>query len=292
MGIHSRDYIHESSGSSGLGGGGTTIVTRLIIATIAVWVLQIVSPVEQWLEFDPEAALFRGQIWRFVTYAFCHSRGDLLHIVFNMLFLWWFGRELESMYGSREFLLFYLTAAVASAAVFVGIELLISDRLVPMIGASGAVMGVLMLYATHFPRQRIWVFWGLFPVEIRWLVAFFVLVDLHPILLELGGNQIGSGVAHAAHLGGLLFGFVYRRFDWRLENTFRGLRRPRFDRLIGARRKIKLHRPSAPEPRDTLDSQVDAILAKISTEGEASLSDREREILRAASEQYKKRTTT
>jgi membrane associated rhomboid family serine protease len=335
MGLYSRDYARDSHGDSGLFGAGTPMVTRLIVATVIVFVLQVVitrspspadrraaleqlretpgferisdeeiesfaaattgnriSVVQEWLEFDPEDALFRGQIWRFVTYAFCHDRFGIWHVVFNMLFLWWFGRQLESMYGPREFLLFYLVAAVAAAALFLSLELLFRHPLTPMVGASGAVMGVLMLYAMHFPRERIYVFWGLFPVEVRWFVAFFVIVDLHPILLELGGTSLGDGVAHSAHLGGLLFGFLYRRFDWRLDDLFSRIRRPRFDRWVGSRRKIRLHQPSvrAAQPRgENLDDQVDRLLAKIHDHGEASLTDDEREVLKTASQKYKKR---
>ena len=96
--------------------------------------------------------VYQGQVWRLLTHAFCHDRYGVFHILFNMLFLYWFGCTLESMYGSREFLLFYLAAAVFAGLAFVGLDLYTGSR-IPGIGASGAVMAVTMLYAMHFPRD-------------------------------------------------------------------------------------------------------------------------------------------
>ena len=319
MGIENRDYARGPSGWSGghggyggFGGTGSSLTPAckwLIIINVAVFVLQVVTArdalVEQWFGLDPERVVFRGEVWRLITYAFCHSRQLLLHIVFNMLFLWWFGKTLESMYGSREFLLFYLTAAVVSGAVFVGMGLAMGNLGIA-IGASGAVMAVLVLFAMHFPRQQVLLLMVI-PIEIRWLVAGIIILDLYPVLLELGGRGVGDGIAHTAHLGGLAFGFAYGKFRWRLERLFTGWRLPSLTRVFGPRRKIRLHRPSAetaargpehPEPRESRDSfesraaleaRVDAILEKISQHGEASLTDEERETLTKASRLYRRR---
>jgi membrane associated rhomboid family serine protease len=316
MGLENRDYARGSSGWSGgyggFGGSGSSLAPVckwLIIINVAVFVLQLMTAreatVEHWLSLDPERVVFHGEVWRLLTYAFCHARQELLHILFNMLFLWWFGRTLESMYGSREFLLFYLAGAVLSGAVFVGLGLAMRN-LTPAIGASGAVMAVMMLYAMHFPRQQILLFMVL-PVEIRWVVAAYVLFDLYPVLIELGGGQAGDGIAHTAHLGGLAFGFAYGKFRWRIERLFGGWRLPKLGRMFGPRRRIRLHKPSTeatartaevPEPyeprepfesRAALEARVDAILEKISEHGEASLTDDERETLKKASRLYRRR---
>src|SRR5204862_5801370 len=112
-----------------------------------------VSILQEWFELDTPKVV-RGQVWRLVTSAFCHSRYDIWHIVFNMLCLYWFGCALEAMYGSREFLCFYLTAAVASGLTFVGLDLYTGST-VPAVGASGAVIAVMMLYTWHYPRETI-----------------------------------------------------------------------------------------------------------------------------------------
>src|SRR5262249_37237068 len=116
-----------------------------------------VSVVQDWFELDTRKVVYKGQVWRLLTHAFCHNRHEVWHIFFNMLFLYWFGCTIESMYGSREFLLFYLTAALIAALAFVGLDLW-TGATAPGIGASGAVMAVTMLYAMHFPRETIYVF--------------------------------------------------------------------------------------------------------------------------------------
>src|SRR5699024_6909026 len=127
------------------------------------------------------------------------------------LLLYWCGVTLETMRGTREFTLFYFAAILVAALAHVGLELY-SGSSVPAIGASGAVMAVAMLYTCHFPYQTILLFW-IIPVQIRWLMILYVILDLHPVLLVLAGEPNQSGVAHAAHLGGLAFGFFYWQQD-------------------------------------------------------------------------------
>lgn len=254
------------------------------------------SYVQEWCELDTKKVARQGQIWRVLTHAFCHDRHSFFHVLFNMLFLYWFGCTLESMYGSREFLLFYLAAAVIAGLAFVSLDLYTGSS-IPGIGASGAVMAVTMLYAMHFPRETICIFW-LIPIEMRWLMLLFIIWDLHPVLLALGGDQMFTGIAHAAHLGGLAFGFAYGKSPWRLENLG-GLI------AAGSRRKpsagARARKPAAsmtdrpplrlvaePEPDPEME-QVDEILDKISRSGQDSLNDDERALLRRASERLKNR---
>jgi membrane associated rhomboid family serine protease len=235
-----------------------------------------VSVIQEWCELETNKVVKKGQVWRLLTHAFCHDRYSIVHIVFNMLLLYWFGGTLESMYGSREFLLFYLTAAVVAGLTYVGLDLYTGSS-VPAVGASGAVMAVMMLYTVHFPRETICICW-FFPVEMRWVMLFYLIFDLHPILLALSGDHFFSGIAHAAHLGGLAFGFLYGRYQWRLE--------PIVDRLSGVWRKRErttVRRP-APEMR-----RVDEILEKITATGQDSLTAEERAVLASASRQMKRR---
>ncbi|HEY3787858.1 MAG TPA: rhomboid family intramembrane serine protease, partial [Urbifossiella sp.] len=160
-----------------------------------------VSVIQEWLELDTNKVVREGQVWRLITHAFCHDRLSVFHILINMFLLFWFGRTLELMYGSREFLLFYLTAAVVAGLAFIALDLYTGSR-IPAVGASGAVMAVMMLYTMHFPCETVCVCWFI-PLEMRWLMVLFVIWDLHPILLTLAGDQVFTGVGHAAHLGGL-----------------------------------------------------------------------------------------
>ncbi len=257
-----------------------------------------VSVIQNWLELDTNKVM-KGQIWRILTSAFCHDRHGLFHILFNMLGLIWFGIALEYMYGEREFLLFYLTAGILSGLAYVGLDLWTGES-VPAIGASGAVMGVLMLYACQYPYHTIRI-WFFFPIEMRWLVLLYVAFDLHPLLLQLAGDQVHTGVAHAAHLGGLAFGFVYWNQRLRLAPMLDSLQK--LDLAKSLRRKmnsnVKLHSPdaghgrtqaSATDDTGSLDQdRVDELLIKITEVGRDNLTEEELGILRQASERLRQK---
>ncbi len=249
---------------------------------------QRVSIIQEWLELDPRKVVYRGQIWRLVTYAFCHERsqerGGLFHILFNMLALFWFGVTLETMYGQREFLLFYLTAAVISGLAHIALGFA-TGSMAAAIGASGAVMAVLMLFAIHYPRHTIRIFW-FFPLEVRWIVVIYVIYDLHPLLLALAGDQLYTGVAHAAHLGGLAFGFVYWKLNLQLERYWDMLPKPRSGRVP---RRPESIAPIRRTEEQQQDREVDDILRKIAESGEDSLTDHERRTLQRAAERYKRK---
>ena len=240
--------------------------------------------VNEWFELQTSQVI-RGQIWRLVTAAFLHDRGGIFHILFNMLALFWFGVTLESMYGGKEFLMFYLAGAVAASLAHVGLDLYLGSS-TPAVGASGAVMAVLMVYAIHYPRSTIRIFWY-FPLEVRWIVLLYILFDLHPVLRALAGDPAyHDGIAHAAHLGGLAWGFTYWKFHLNLEQYSSKL--PSWGaRSPGFRRASAASRPRSPQRQ--LDDEVDEILAKISTSGPDSLTDHERRVLERASERYKRK---
>jgi membrane associated rhomboid family serine protease len=244
---------------------------------------QRIGMVEEWLALDAQKVL-HGQVWRLLTYAFCHERTAVLHILFNMIVLFWFGVTLETMYGQREFLLFYLTAAVVSGLAHMGLGFA-TGNMAAAIGASGAVMAVLMLFAIHYPRHTIRIFW-FFPLEVRWIVVLYVIYDLHPLLLALAGDRLVTGVAHAAHLGGLAFGYVYWKLNLQLERYWDMLPKPR-----GAEnsRRREVVAPIRRTEEHKQDQEVDDILRKVAESGEASLTDQERRTLQRAAERYKRK---
>lgn len=283
MGIESRDYLrHESGGGSfnsfRMASGGWAI-KYLIIANVVVFLIEWNSPrVIEILALDRESIFASFQIWRFVTYGFCHSLSGLGHIFFNMFVLWMFGRSIEPILGSREFLVFYLIGVVISGICHIAISG------APVIGASGGVMAVVFLTAMYFPRMTVLLMFIL-PIELRWLAVLYALVDVFGVL-----NPGGDGVAHVAHLGGAAFGIAYKYFGWNLSSNFN----TKWNQLKLKRsvRKSKLRVYSEPDTnlsKARLDEKVDAILEKISREGEASLTDQERALLKEASSKYKKR---
>ncbi len=286
MGIYNRDYFRNDQRpwrEGWLASGFKWIVA----ANIVVFVLQILVPdVTDLLDLSPVLVL-HGQVWRLVTYAFCHDPHNPLHILFNMLFVVWFGATLEQMYGTREFVLFYFVGAFASGLAHLALALALKDP-TPAIGASGAVMAIVALYAVHFPRHEVYLFLML-RVQIRFLVLIYVVFDLLPVLRALNGDGGSDGVAHAAHLGGLAFGFAYHYFGFRLDRGWEAIKRlqaPRI-RLKRPPESVRLYEPSEEDHSENLDVKVDAILEKIQAHGEASLTDQEREVLRRASQRYK-----
>lgn len=299
MGIYSRDYIREPSPSGPwrrASGSGQWAIKFLLIANIAVFLLQaltgqvvgapghspmFVGGVTDWFVLDV-SHLYSFQIWRLLTYGFCHSP-EILHIAVNLFVLWMFGRAVEPIYGSREFLAFYLAGVIVSGLCHVLIQLpQPAAQQAGVVGASGGVMAVVFLTAMHYPQMQVLVMFVL-PMPL-WLLA--VLYAAGDLMGFFGG---GGSVAHAAHLGGAAFGVAYHYFQWSVLGWLGRLRLPRFRRLqrvVGPRRNIRIYQPSEPS-QDDLEQRVDAILQKIHDHGEASLTDSERETLKAASSRYK-----
>ncbi len=204
MSIYDRDYIRSHSGNR-WGGGGWSVTQVLIGLNIAVFLIQRLLPDADFLLALWPRDVLSGRVWELVTYNFCH--GGLMHLLFNMLFLWWFGRELESMYGTGRFLRFYLLSGVVAGVAFVAGAWFHGDPS-PAVGASGCVMGLLVLYAFHYPRRQV-LFYGIIPMEIRWLVLIYVVLDIGGFVGQ------GSGIANAAHLGGAAYGAGYALWERR-----------------------------------------------------------------------------
>jgi membrane associated rhomboid family serine protease len=300
MGVYDRDYYRNDPPGGKLMGGVAPICKWLIAINVVVFVLQTLTTdgpqagmgtVTDWLKLSPDRVIRHWEWWRLLTYAFCHA--DLMHLAGNMWFLWMVGSQVEPIYGQREFLRFYLTGALLSGLGFLGFGLIVG-RGAPSLGASGAVMAVAMLCAMYYPSMKILIMFVL-PVELRWLVAAYVVFDMYPMLLELGGGQSLDHVAHSAHLAGLAYGFLYKHFDLRFSRLLAEWNWPRWKRLVksATRRKpenVRLYEPPQDVvPTPDLKIRVDEILAKISAQGEASLTEKERDLLKEASRRYKKR---
>ncbi len=165
------------------------------------------------LGFVPSKVSHSFFIWQFFTYMFIHSAG-LFHILFNMMVLWMFGSELEQLWGKRFFFIYYLVCGVGSAVVyFIGVTLYSllggSHAIlnVPVVGASGAVFGLLLAYGWIF-GDRLILFMFIFPMKARTFTILIACVELMSML----GSGFGSPVANLAHLGGLLSGFLFLKF--------------------------------------------------------------------------------
>jgi membrane associated rhomboid family serine protease len=172
----------------------TPWVRRLIVANVVMFGLQTFVPgVTQALEYLPAAVLYRP--WTIITYMFLH--GNITHILFNMIALYFFGMRVEDRLGGRDFLTLYLLSGIGGAALS-----LVLAPYVPIIGASAAIMGVMMAFAMYWPRDKVFI-WGVLPVEAWLLVGVYVVLDL---------VGFGAGIAHFAHLGGIATGFIYLKW--------------------------------------------------------------------------------
>lgn len=215
-----------------------------------------------WVGLAPDRVFIGGRIWQLVTYAFFHDPSSLFHLIFNMLFLYWFGREVEMIWGTRRFLWFYFAAAVFSGLLFALLEVIIG-RPALCIGASGAIMAVVMVYALWFPNRLI-LLMLIFPIRIWTFVLITIGIEtLH--LLSMARRSEGGGVAHMAHLGGLLFGFLVVKAGPYLAYLFRSSRRAHYVEI------------------DDSERRLDEILDKVHHAGIHSLSWRERRFLKKMS---------
>ena len=301
MGVYDRDYYRNDPPRGQFLGGVAPICKWLIAINVAVFALQLLTDdpengrrgISEWLLLSPSDVVQRFEVWRLLTYAFCHSTSDIWHILGNMFFLWLCGSQVEPIYGPREFLRFYLTAAILSGLGYLGFEL-VTGRDSPSLGASGAVLAVAMLCAMYYPTMKILVMFVI-PLEMRWLVAIYVVYDTFPVLSALGGRHALDNVAHAAHLSGLVYGYLYKRFDLRYSRLPASWNWPKLKRAVRTAtirkpENVRLYTPpQEAQPTPDLKLRVDEILAKISAQGESSLTDSERELLKEASRRFKKR---
>ncbi len=295
MGFENRDYMRSDRGGgwSAWGDGANPAVRTIILITALCWVGQLMTgpKVFAWLMLWPvQSGLFYP--WQMLTYGFLHSLENPLHLVFNMMGLWFFGRRVEDALGSREFTAVYLLGILAGS---VG-HLLhgTAQQMGPALGASAAVMAVTGWCAVKYPRDKL-LFMMVIPMELRMAAVLFILMD------ALG---MGQNVAHGAHLGGIAFGLAAAWFDWRFtgwEATRRWARNA-VRRATGPGRRLKVYAPTeperesvdlperpAPKPAEDFNERVDQLLLKISREGQESLTEEERRVLIAAADVYKKR---
>ena len=182
-------------------------IKLLIFVNIGAFLLTMIVPdIVLRLGVVPRAVFEQLAIWQLVTYMFLH--GDVFHILFNMLLLWMFGTELERTWGTRFFAKYYFVTGIGAAVtslVWAISPLPFADSMYDsvMIGASGAVYGVLLAYGLYFPHRPIYMYF-VFPVPAKY---FVMIMGAIAFLSSVG--SAGSGVAHTAHLGGLLVGYLY-----------------------------------------------------------------------------------
>jgi membrane associated rhomboid family serine protease len=216
-------------------------IKTICIACVAVFLLQELSAllfheagVRFWtfgLGLVPYATVFGFRIWQPFTYIFLH--GGILHILFNLLYLAMFGADLERAWGSRKFYTYFFVCGVGAGVVDIIVKLLLDPHgrgtaLVPTIGASGAIYGVLLAVAVIMPHRQVWVF----PLPVTVSMRVFVIV-MGAIEFFSTIGVSGDNVSHVCHLGGMLVGYIYLRrgsYGYSVRNYFSDWRRRRLKR--------------------------------------------------------------
>lgn len=289
MGIYDRDYYKSEPPGYGVPmRAPQTMIVTLVIINAGIWLLDYLTTprpagttLTGLMALHGDTLLHPWMWWKFVTYGFAHARAPV-HVLGNMLGLWFLGRDVEALYGRWEFLRLYLGMVVFGGLVWAALMLLQGAPAdYSVIGASGAVVGVVVLFALHFPRRTILLFFVL-PMPAWMLGVMIVLFDL------FGAAGAGErNVAYPVHLAGAALAFAYSRLDWNFGRAWHrvsaGWRRARGPRLAVRRPEDDRDAPG------TNDGEVDRILEKISRQGEASLSRRERKTLQEASHRYQQR---
>lgn len=230
--------------------------------------------------------------WQLITYQFMH--GSFTHILFNMFALWMFGIEIENYWGSKKFLYFYLTCGVVAGLAHLFISPLLGGIAAPTIGASGAIYGVLVAFALLFPNRLIFLYFFI-PIKAKYLITFMIVMEFMLV------DSANSGIAHLAHLGGAVAGFIFILADKNTHADIKNLfkrssyrtSKP-FNPFGGVTDRFKKNKNNIEEAKfydinkkDDLDeitqADIDAILDKISQSGYQNLTEHEKKILFEAS---------
>ena len=198
----------------------TRAVKQLLIANGAVFLAVALIGVfveggERWIQIHfglvPALVVFRAWIWQLVTYAFLHA--GLWHIIFNMLALWMFGAQLEQDWGYNLFMQFYFFCAIGGALTTIVVSftgVLGASPAIPTVGASGAIFGLLLAFGILHAESEVMLFPIPFMIKAKYFVMGLIFIEV--FLTLSSAHQPGASVAYMAHLGGLLFGYIWLKF--------------------------------------------------------------------------------
>jgi len=288
MGFEDRSYYREGPrfGFGGGGFGGPSMVNWLLGINVVVFLVDMVLggatrtggvTLSGLGAFSVAEAVYGFQVWRFVTYQFLHA--GFFHLLFNMIGLFFFGRFIEDWLGSKRFLAFYLLCGVSGAVLFTLLSLvpgLIPGAGGPLVGASGAVFGILAAGAVVAPNMKVLLMF-IFPVKLRTLCVAFLAIGALSVIV--GGRNAGG---EAAHLGGAGLGFLLiMKPGWL--NWADGWSTPDVRGAVASRKREKAAKREA-----ATEAEVDRILAKVRDHGLQSLTNKEKKTLAEATERQRR----
>ena len=240
-------------------------VKILIIINICVFILAEISGQRNifFTSFGivPFQVWSNNHIWQLFTYLFVH--GGVLHIFFNMFVLWMFGKDLEYSWGRNEFLFFYFMCGVGSGLITVLFSI---NSFVPIVGASGAIYGLLVAYGYTYPNRMVYLY-GLFPIRVKYMVLGLGIMATFAFIFSKQSN-----VSHVTHLAGMIIGYTFLKRKWRLGSIVFYIRKKIIEYQIFREEKKVFYNKK-------LENNIDILLDKINKSGFDSLSpDEEKEL--------------
>lgn len=279
MGLYDREYYRDDQKGLVLG-GDLSATTWLILVNAGIFIVDVFAEgqISTFFSLGTNVVQEPWYFWQGLTYGFAHDDRNVRHVLFNMFALWLFGRDVESTYGRKLYLQLYLSLIVISGLVWLVLTLVTSDAPARLVGASGAVTGIMIIFVLHWPTRTL-LLWGVVPIPVWLLASLQLLQDIQGAMTQ----RDASDVAYTAHLAGAAFGFLFYKTGFQLGRLLPG----RLSlRMFKRRPKLRV-RDAAQE--DDLGRRVDQILEKISREGEASLTKDERRTLERASRKYQEK---
>ena len=245
----------------------TDAIKALIIINVGMYLLQIItsSQIDMVRVFGLSTQTIWPLIWQPITYMFMH--GGVWHVAINMFVLWMFGSELETIWGRNEFLKYYFVTGVGAGIIWLFFNIGGSSAI--LIGASGAVYGILMAYAMIFPNRTVYVYF-LFPVKVKWFVLF---IGAIAFFSSIGTS---SNISHLTHLSGMLIGYLYLHFSGQWRNISFNFRKKIIELKTTQKKKVN-------EQDMKLQQEVDMLMDKANICGWESLSDEEQVKLQSSS---------
>jgi membrane associated rhomboid family serine protease len=245
----------------------TDAIKVLIIINVGMYFLQIItsSQLDMVKFFGLSTQTIWPLIWQPITYMFMHD--GVWHVVINMFVLWMFGSELETIWGKTEFLKYYFVTGVGAGIIWLLFNIGGSNAI--LIGASGAVYGILMAYGLMFPNRTVYVYF-LFPVKVKWFVLFIGAIAF------ISSMGTGSNISHLTHLSGMLIGYLYLRFSDHWRNILFNFRKKIIELKTTQKKKDK-------QQEIKLQQEVDRLMDKANICGWESLSNEEQVKLQSSS---------
>jgi membrane associated rhomboid family serine protease len=248
----------------------TDAIKIIIIINVGLFLLRFVAKSQIDLAgiFGLSPKTVWPMIWQPITYMFIH--GDLFHVLINMFVLWMFGSEMESIWGRAQFLRYYFLTGVGSGLVWLLFNA--GQSYSVLIGASGAIYGILIAYGMMFPNRTVYLYF-MIPIKVKWFVVFLGAVAF------LSSFNNNTNISHLTHLSGMVIGFVYLRYYWHWK-----------DFRFSVHKQIEEFRSSISSKRDQkkieMQNEVDQLLDKINETGYDNLTEEEKDLLYRASKDF------